>query len=165
MEVSVIMTLAGIWSKLVAVGNSLYGWFLSFFSFILAYLLPIREMFIILGGIILVDMFVGIWCAIKSKKAITSSKARGTLIKAAIYLVVLSFSFAIEQQLGWSIVCKVLFSIAAAIELYSVIANTLILYPNMPFLKLFKTMVEGEISKKTGVDKAKVEDYLKGGEK
>lgn len=162
MEVSVIMALAGIWGKLAAVVSSIYGWFLGLVSFILAYLLPIRDMFIILGIIILVDMIVGIWCAIRNKQDITSGKARGTIIKAAVYLVVLSLSFAIERQLGWEIVSTVLFSIASAIELYSVIANILILYPNMPFLKLFKAMVEGEISKKTGVNKEKVEDYLKG---
>lgn len=161
MEVSVIMTLAGIWTKFTAVVSSVWGWFLGVMGFILTYLLPIREMFIILGIIILTDMIVGLWCAIRNKNAITSSKLRGTIIKAAIYLVVLSLAFAIENQLGWDIASKVLFSIASAIELYSVIANILILYPNMPFLRLFKGMVEGEISKKTGVNKEKVEDFLK----
>lgn len=161
MELSIILTVGGIWSKLIALFSTFWGWIVGLFTFIVAFLLPVKDMFILLFIIIAVDMLFGIWASIIQKKSITSSKLRGTIIKTMIYLVVLSLSFAIENQLGWGLICKVLFSIASSIELYSVIANLLIIHPNMVFLKLFSKLVKGEIASKAKVKEEEVDKFLK----
>lgn len=160
MELSIILTVGGIWSKLIAIFSTCWGWVVGLFTFILAFLLPVKDMFILLFIIIAADMLFGIWASIIQKKSITSSKLRGTIIKTMIYLVVLSLSFAIENQLGWSLICKVLFSIASSIELYSVIANLLIIHPNTPFLKIFTILLSGEIAAKIGITKKEVEELI-----
>ena len=159
-ELSLILTVGGIWSKLITVFSTFWGWVVTLFTFILTFLLPVKDMFVLLFIIIAFDMLFGIWASILKKKSITSSKLRGTIIKTMIYLVVLSLAFAIENQLGWSLICKVLFSIASSIELYSVIANLLIIKPDMVFLKLFSKLVKGEIANKAKVKEEEVDKIL-----
>ena len=63
--------------------------------------------------------------------------------------------------MDWDIATKELFALAGAVELLSIIANALILKPDMKFLRIFEVLVKGEISKKSGIDKDKVNDILK----
>lgn len=161
MELSIILTVGGILSKIVALLSTFWGWLIALFTFILTFLLPIKDMFVLLFIIIAADMIFGIWASIIQKKSITSTKLRGTIIKIMIYLVVLSLAFAIETQLGWDLICKVLFSIASSIELYSVIANLLIIKPDMVFLKLFSKLVKGEIANKAKLNEEEVDKFLK----
>lgn len=161
MELSIILTVGGIWSKIIALFSTFWGWIVGLFTFIVAFLLPVKDMFVLLFIIIAFDMLFGIWASILQKKSITSSKLRGTIIKTMIYLVVLSLAFAIENQLGWGLIYKVLFSIASSIELYSVIANLLIIHPNTPFLRLFSKLVKGEIANKAKVKEEEVDKFLK----
>lgn len=160
MELSVIITLAGIWAKVTAVWSNIWGVALNVIGFILAYMLPVKELFVVLGIVVAFDFSLGMLAAIKSKAIISSSKMRGTLVKVALYGIVLGLAYTIEKQFGWDIATKVLFALAGAVELLSIIANALILKPDMPFLKLFLILVEGEIAKKLNIDKDKVKDIL-----
>ena len=85
MELSVILTLSGLWAKVTAVLTNIWGWLLGIMGFILTYMVSIKELVIVLGVIIGIDFVLGLWAAIKSKVAISSSKMRGTLIKALVY--------------------------------------------------------------------------------
>lgn len=161
MELSVILTLSGLWAKVTTVFTSCWGWLLGVIGFVLGYLLPVKELFIVLGIIVLIDFVLGFSAAIKTKQPISSSKMRGSLIKVVLYGLVLSVSYAIEKQFDWDIATKVLFALAGAVELLSIIANALILKPDMKFLRIFEVLVKGEISKKSGIDKDKVNDILK----
>lgn len=160
MELSLVVSLASIWSKIVALTSTCFGWIMGLFTFVLTFLLPVKDMFILLFIIIAADLIFGIWASILKKKNITSSKLRGTVIKTMIYLVVLSLAYAIENQFGWNLINKVLFTIASSVELLSVCANLLIIRPNTPFLKLFTKILKGEIANKSNISEQDVEEIL-----
>lgn len=161
MELSVILTLSGLWAKVTTVLTNIWGWLLGIIGFILTYMVSIKELVIVLGVIIGIDFVLGLWAAIKSKVAISSSKMRGTLIKALIYALVLAVAHVIEKQFDFALPSKLLFGLASAVELLSIIANALIIKPDMKFLLIFEVLVKGEITKKVGVPKDKINDILK----
>lgn len=163
MELNIIAVLVGITSKIAAILSTTWGWVVLTVGTILTFFIPLKVLFIVLGAIIIGDLVFGIWAAIKKGEHITSSKLRSTLIKSLVYLTVIPAAYAVEAIIGWAIAYKVLFAIAAGTEIYSMIANLLIIKPDMPFLRLFKGLVSGEIAKKVGLTQDKVEDLLKGG--
>ena len=163
MELMILSVWAGVWTKAGAILSSIWGWISSGIIALLGYFVGLKPLITVLLIIIAADFIIGILAAIKRNEKITSEKLRKTIIKTLIYMIILSLAYAIEIGIGFgNIVCKVLFGLAAVIELYSVTANALIIAPNMPFLKLFTHLVSGEISKKLELDRDKVDEVLKG---
>ena len=162
MELSLLFTAIGIKTKLGLLFSSFYNWTLSVLGLLFAFLLPLKWMFILLFIILGFDFIFGLMAAKKRNENITSGKARQTIFKVLIYLIVLSIAFGIESLFGVTFVIKILFALASLIELYSIISNILIIKPNMPFFRLFTGIVSGEIAKKTGISKEKIDDLLKG---
>lgn len=161
MELSIISVLTGIWSKLVLLFSSVWGIISSLVLVIISYFAGLQAMFVVLGVIILTDMCVGLLAAYKSKKPITSDKLRNTVTKSGVYLLILTLTYALESTIGiGTFATKTIFGISSSVELYSVAANLLILAPNMPILRFFKFLVTGEIAKKLGISKDKVEEVL-----
>ena len=160
MELNLLTILASISSKLIAILGTLYGWAAGIIVGLLAYFAGLKILFIILAAILFADLIFGIWSAKVQNKHITSSKLRGTLIKAMVYGVIICLTFAIELAIGIAIAYKLLFALASLVELYSVTANLLIIKPDMPFLKFFVGLVSGEIAQKLGITKAEVENTL-----
>ena len=73
----------------------------------------------------------------------------------------ISLTFLVElQMMDVCIGPKVAFAVIAAVEMWSISANALILNPNFPFLKLFKRFLTAEIGKKLEMNKDEVEDIL-----
>jgi hypothetical protein len=98
------------------------------------------------------DLFWGIIASLKLKKFVLSSAIRETLVKVGIYAFALSGIAMIEKILHGGLLCGLLIScaIAAACELWSISANMLIVKPDMPFLKIFRLQLRGEIENKLG---------------
>lgn len=97
----------------------------------------------------------------KGKNKIVSSKLRNSLYKGFFYTMFISLTYLVEiQMMDACIGPKVAFAVIAAVEMWSISANALILYPNFPFLKLFKKFLAAEIGKKLEIDKDEVEDIL-----
>lgn len=156
----VMEILLGVMTKVGLIFSSFFGWIFGIISILLAFLLPLKASFIILSVIIGLDFIFGIWASWKIKKPITSSKAKATFIKALFYAIVLSVMFAIENYFGIAIVYKVLFGVACLIELYSVIANMLIIKPDMKLLKLLKVLIIDEIANKLKKSDKDINDIL-----
>lgn len=156
----VMEILLGVMTKIGVIFSSFFGWIFGIISILLAFLLPLKASFIILSVIIGLDFIFGIWASWKIKKPITSSKAKATFIKALFYAIVLSVMFAIENYFGIAIVYKVLFGVACLIELYSVIANMLIIKPDMKLLKLLKVLIIDEIANKLKKSDKDINDIL-----
>jgi hypothetical protein len=74
---------------------------------------------------------------------------------------VLCLTFAVSKEIGIEIAYKVMFALASLVELYSIISNMLIVKPDMPFLKIFKGIVSGEIASKLNISKEEVDNTLK----
>lgn len=162
MTITISTILNSIWLKITTILSSIWGWLQGIIMFLIAYLFEIKGMFIVLALIIIFDFIFGLWASIKLKRDITSDKMRSTVIKTFIYLVVMSLSYAIETEIGWTdgISVKILFAIASCVEIYSLLANALIIHPTSPFLKLFKIIVSGEIAKKLLITKDEVDQIL-----
>lgn len=161
MEISVLATALAIKAKASIFFSTCWGWITTVFGMLLTFLLPIQYMFILLFTIIIVDAVFGLIAANKQNIPITSSKARQTVNKMLIYFITLSLAYAIEYIFHVTIIIKVLFVIACLVELYSAIANVLIIKPDMPFFRLFEKIVKGEIVKKSGIKEEDVNDILK----
>ena len=134
----------------------LLGLFSAFWSFIKPEIYPFSIVFLA----VLLDLFWGIAVAKKQGKFILSEAIRETFKKLSIYACMLLLVYSIEKSIheDWSIATRVMCAMAAACELWSVSAMMLIVKPDMPFLKLFRRQLKGEIEKKLGTN---VDDILK----
>lgn len=161
MEISVLATAVAIKAKASLFFSTCWGWITSVVGMLLTFLLPIQYMFILLFSIIIVDAVFGLLAAKKQNILITSSKARQTMVKMMIYFITLTLAYAVEYIFHITIIIKMLFVVACLVELYSTIANILIIKPDMPFFRLFEKIVKGEIIKKSGIKEEEVNDILK----
>jgi hypothetical protein len=108
--------------------------------------------FSVVGITILADLIWGIIVAKKQNRFILSEAIRNTFLKVNIYGCALLLIYAVERGLhdDWFIGTKVACAIAAACEFWSTSASMLIVSPNMPFLRLLRMQLKGEIEKKVG---------------
>jgi phage-related holin len=166
MELTFLNVVTGIGTKAVAILSSCWGWLVSIIASLLAYFVGLKIMVTLLGVILLIDLIVGIIAAHRRGENITSDKLRNTIVKALIYLIILPLAYSIEIEIGFGmLVHKLLWGLAAIVELYSITANALIIAPNMPFLKFFTGLVSGEIAKKLSITKEEVNDVLQNNNK
>ena len=131
-----------------------YGYILSFFTMFWNFIQPEKYSFGLVGILILFDLIWGITVAIKLKKYTTSEAGRETFKKISIYAFALLSIYMIERVLHdeWFIATKVACAFAAACELWSISANMLIIKPDMPFLKIFRRQLKGEMENKIGCE-------------
>ena len=131
--------------------NSVYGWFLTLMTAAFTFIQPEKWSFIVVGGAILADLVWGIAAAIKLKKFLLSKALRETVKKIGIYSFALVGVLAIEKIThaeGSFIAVKTIAVFASVCEFWSMSASMLIIKPNMPFLKLFRGQLKGEIASK-----------------
>jgi len=150
---AITTTLATIWGKI-----------LLFSLFIAATFAGIAGLIHITLILCFVDMILGLGVTIYKKgwNHIMSSKLRNTLIKVFFYLLFLMLLFLIEKQLvdDFYITSKIAFAIISAVEMLSIAANTLILFPNFPFLKIFSKYLTKEMCKKLDIAEEDIDKIL-----
>jgi hypothetical protein len=109
--------------------------------------------FSIVGIAVFIDLVLGIVSSLKQKKFILSALVSDTFYKVIIYGSMLLVIGLIEKLLhDGSFALYVACSVAAACELISISAHALIIAPKMPFPKIFRLQLKGEIESKTGVN-------------
>lgn len=131
--------------------NTAYGWLLALLVASVTFIQPEMWSFIVVGGAIVADLLWGIAAAIKLKKFLLSLALRETVKKIGIYSFALVGVMAIEKILhvdGSFLAVKTIAVFAAVCEFWSMSASMLIIKPNMPFLKLFRGQLKGEIASK-----------------
>lgn len=131
--------------------NSVYGWFLALMTAAFTFIQPEAWSFYVVGGAIIADLAWGIAAAIKLKKFLLSKALRETIKKIGIYSFALVGALAIEKIThaeGSFIAVKTIAVFASVCEFWSMSASMLIIKPNMPFLKLFRGQLKGEIASK-----------------
>ena len=154
------MILKGILLNTKSIFTTLYGYICIGFAGIFGFITTEWKPFAVLLFLIVVDLIFGILVALKSKKFILSTLMINTVIKMGVYSTVflcVGVLEAIIHDTGF-IGLKIVAAVAGACELWSVSANMLILKPNMPFLKIFRLQLKGEIESKVGKN---VDDILK----
>ena len=144
--------LASILSSIIGVFSTFYGQIVLLISSILAFFQPESICFYVVLGAILADLFWGIIAAMKCKKFLLSKAFRETVKKVGIYAFTMVGAYCIEKILhnGGLVGVKIIAVIAAACELWSMSASMLIVKPDMPFLKIFRIQLKGEIESKLG---------------
>lgn len=131
--------------------NTMLGWFIAICTALITFISPEKTSFIVVGLAILADLFWGIAAAIKMKKFFLSTALRDTVKKIGIYSFALLGAMAIEyiaHAEGTFIAVRTIAIFAAVCEFWSMSASMLIIYPNMPFLKIFRGQLKGEIASK-----------------
>lgn len=131
--------------------SSAYGWILAMSLTAIAFITPEKVSFIVVGGAIFADLFWGVVASIKQKKFILSVAFRETLKKIGVYSFALMGALSIESIAhieGTFIAVRTVAILASVCEFWSMSASMLIVYPNMPFLKLMRGQLKGEIESK-----------------
>lgn len=146
--------------------SSVYGWLLTLVTAVFSFMQPEAWSFYVVGGAIFADLIWGIAAAIKLKKFLLSKAMRETIKKIGIYAFALIGALAIEKIThteGSFIAVKTIAVFAAVCEFWSMSASMLIIKPNMPFLKLFRVQLKGEIASKVGKN-VNIDEILKDSE-
>lgn len=131
--------------------NTMLGWFIAICTALITFISPEKTSFIVVGLAILADLFWGIVAAIKMKKFFLSTALRDTVKKIGIYSFALLGAMAIEyiaHAEGTFVAVRTIAIFAAVCEFWSMSASMLIIYPNMPFLRIFRSQLKGEIESK-----------------
>ena len=131
--------------------NTMLGWLIAICTALITFISPEKTSFIVVGFAILADLTWGIISALKLKKFFLSMALRDTIKKVGIYSFALLGAMAIEyiaHAEGTFIAVRTIAIFAAVCEFWSMSASMLIIYPNMPFLKIFRGQLKGEIESK-----------------
>jgi hypothetical protein len=139
---------------LTQLGNALstvWGWIVLILTAAFTFIEPEKTSFIVVGGAVAADLFWGVIAAVKMNKFIVSAAFRETIKKVGIYSFALLGALAIEKIThteGSFIAVRTIAVFAAVCEFWSMSASMLIIYPNMPFLRIFRSQLKGEIKSK-----------------
>ena len=143
--------------KLLMILSSIYGWITGILLIILNAIVDHKIAITFVVVVVTLDLFWGIAAARKMHRFATSELMRDTLGKLAVYgTAILTFCF-IDKMLGDTLTTAVICSIITLVELWSSMGNALIVFPNLPFLRLIRGALVGEIANKLHVS----EDFVK----
>ena len=144
---------SGFFYKLSDAMSSVWGWLLIAVTTLCAVFKPEWVSFAVVYTAVFFDLFWGIRAAKKQGKYVLSKAMRETITKIKIYSFALVGVFFVEKivhEEGSFIGIRVLAVYAAVCELWSMSASMLIVNPGMPFLKIFRKQLKGEIESKLG---------------
>jgi hypothetical protein len=111
---------------------------------------------------IVMDAAWGISASIKQGKFAKSQLARDTIGKIAVYgCAILSFS-CIDKLLGIhsGLTTNIICSLIVLVEFWSTLGSMLICFPKLPFLKILKFALIGEVANKLGIKEDEVRRSL-----
>ena len=140
--------------------SSIYGWITGILLIILNAIVDQKIAITFVVVMVTLDLFWGIAAALKMHRFATSELMRDTLGKLAVYgTAILTFCF-IDKMLGDSVTLTtaVICSIINLVELWSSMGNALIVFPNIPFLRLIRGALVGEIANKLHVSEDQVKE-------
>lgn len=140
-----------VFTNLGAAFSTPFGWMVALLSAVATIIAPEKTSFIVVGCAILADLFWGVAAAIKLKKFFLSAALRDTVKKIGIYSFAMLGALAIESIAhadGTFLAVRTIAIFASVCEFWSMSASMLIIYPNMPFLRIFRMQLKGEIASK-----------------
>lgn len=146
--------------------STLYGWVAAAVIFLInllcEYVSGFESIIYIVVFATMVDAFWGVARAVHLKEQTTSAMMRGTAAKLAVYgsliLVFVGLDRVIHSEDGITTIAAS--SIIILVEAWSILANAVICFPDMPFANLLKRFIAGEIAAKLGCDSSDIEEEL-----
>jgi len=138
--------------KLQSVVDSQWGLFTTVWMLLMSFLAPVAISFVLLAAAILIDLVFGIAAQCKLKKFVVSSGGRQTFLKVMIYFGPLLTIYLGEYVFTSDIFLftKSAVVLAIACEGWSILGSALILRPDMPFPKILRMQLKGEVENKLG---------------
>ncbi len=158
-----IKTFDNLGVKILAALSSVGGWLLSIIIFCSSYFGESRsQMAIIVLVSICIDLGWGIASAVKRKQFVLSQCIVKSAMKIAIYWTIFTMICLSEIGLNddWFVGSSVACSILVAAELWSVFGHILILNPNTPAIRLLSKYLQGEMSKKLGIEETQLDEIM-----
>jgi hypothetical protein len=146
--------LQSILEKIPQLFATVWGWVLMILSSLWAVAENHAAILLTLLFVIVLDLAWGIAASVKRGEYVTSEAMRCTAKKIIIYMSMILPVMFIEHSIDndWYLGTRIVVALAAACELWSVSANILAVKPDMPFLRIFRLQLKGEIEKRTGVN-------------
>lgn len=156
------MVLEHFLNKLTVVLSTVWGCLLAIFLVIANFLAGYETMVGFTVAAVLMDAAWGIASSLKQKRFTKSELARDSFSKLAVYGSVIVLFILIDKLIGASngLTTSAICICIILVELWSTSASMLICFPDMPFLKLLKKALVGEIASKLNVKTEDVENAL-----
>lgn len=155
-------------TKLEAILSTIYGWIAAgvilAFNLLCDYVAGHESSIFIVLFVVVLDAIWGIARAVKSAAYTTSELMRESFFKLAVYSSVILCFIGFDKIGGWSdtgVTVPIISCFIILIEVYSIAANILIVYPDFPFINLFYKYLSGEIASKLNLDRQDLEEYIK----
>lgn len=153
-------------TKLETILHTLWGWVLWTIFAIANYFAGHAFIVYLVIAVTIMDACWGIAVSLKRGEFTLSELMRLTIDKVAVYGCALFVFVGLDKIVGeTTLSTSVIGSAIVLVEFWSSCASMLIIYPNMPFLKLLRKALTGEIASKLRVGAEEVENALKGGKK
>jgi len=154
--------------KLLEALSSVEGWWLVVLAFCWNYFAGSEAAILITLLAVVLDAVWGIGAAVKQGKFALSELARDTVMKMAVYGSAMICFIGVDKLLHFQsgLTLAVVCAVIVLVELWSMCASALICFPEMPFLRILRRALIGEIARKLGVRADEVKKVLEGvGEK
>jgi hypothetical protein len=148
-------------AKLGEILQTLCGWCYLIALFLLDYFSGHGFIVGLAVFVTLMDAVWGIAVSVKQGKFTLSELARLTIAKLAVYGCALSVFVGLDKVTDSVITGSLVGAAIVLVEFWSCCASMLILFPYMPFLKLMKKALTGEIASKLHIEECDVEDVLR----
>lgn len=138
--------------KIQAMLSQSLGWVLSVGVFLMNFIAPVKYSFIIMVAAVGMDLLFSMISVKKQGKFFLSQIMRDTPVKLIIYGGCMLVVYMMERNFGddATLMTKAGCTLACACELWSMLGSAIIICPNMPFPRLLKLQLKGEIEAKLG---------------
>lgn len=150
--------------KLGGIFKTFYGWICAVGLFVINFFAGYEKAVCAVVVCVALDTLWGIAAQVKQRKFARSKLGRnGMLSKWFLYASVIIAFIHIENMaaIDSHLTVIVISSLICLVEIWSMSGSALIINPNMPFLRLFRSVLTGEIADKMRTTPEKVEEYFK----
>lgn len=151
-------------AKLGDILTTLAGWTCAGWILCLNFIAGYETAIVSVAVCVALDTAWGIAAQVKQHRFALSALGRERMLsKWALYATVLVMFIAIERMVGLEshLTVIIVSSLICLVEVWSMSGSALIINPEMPFLRLFRRALTGEIANKLKIDPSEVDSYLK----
>lgn len=151
-----------LYCKLCSILDTMIGWCALVSLFVVNYFGDHAFVVFLVVAVTLMDAAWGIAVSVKQGKFTLSELARLTIAKLAVYGCALFVFVGLDNTVDSTITGSLVGAAIVLVEFWSSCASMLILFPYIPFLRLMKEALTGEIASKLHISEEEVHEILEG---
>jgi len=111
--------------KIVSTGDAHNSWIWKGLTWIGVFIAPVKPLMVAIGTLIIIDLVLGVWAAVKKKEKITSRGLSRTITKLVTYQLAIISSLIMESYFAAGIpIVKIISGLIAITEFKSILENT-----------------------------------------